>query len=108
MRGELETGLAGGLSILSISYTGKVEYFDIYSPVLSSVYSQVIWTTLPTVSPRADCEASHRRYADGDPWNLSGGTTVSLHGIGGNTCKVLAGWNNKPTEASVTTPWQLL
>lgn len=31
-------------------YPGKVEYFDIYSPVLSSVYSQVIWTTFPPVS----------------------------------------------------------
>ena len=31
------------------SYPGEPEYFDVYSPEISSLYSQVFWTRLPSV-----------------------------------------------------------
>ena len=50
-------------------YPGTVEYFDIYSPMLSSVYSQVIWTTLPTVSLPDEIV---KRFAGGKPMAILG------------------------------------
>ena len=31
-------------------YPGGVEYFDLYSPVIKTLYSQVFWTQLPPVA----------------------------------------------------------
>ena len=50
-------------------YPGTVEYFDIYSPVLSSVYSQVIWTTFPTIPLPAEIV---KRFAGGKPMAILG------------------------------------
>ena len=50
-------------------YPGTVEYFDIYSPVLSSVYSQVIWTTFP---PIALPDEIVKRFAGGKPMAILG------------------------------------
>merc|ERR1719440_2674853 len=38
-------------------YPGGVEYFDIYSPPIRSLYSQVFWKSLPPVSLPADVVA---------------------------------------------------
>ena len=50
-------------------YPGTVEYFDIYSPVLSSVYSQVIWTTFPAISLPDEIV---KRFAGGKPMAILG------------------------------------
>ncbi len=38
-------------------YPGAPEYFEVYSPTISTLYSQVFWTTLPTVDLPADVVA---------------------------------------------------
>ena len=64
-------------------YPGGVRYFDAYSPIISSLYSQVFWTALPPVDiPREVIE----RYKDGgvmamiglecDQVGLSGGLVI--------------------------------
>ena len=35
-------------------YPGGVEYFDVYSPVISQLYSQVYWKALPPAQLPAD------------------------------------------------------
>lgn len=30
-------------------YPGTVEYFDVYSPVITSTYAEIVWKTLETV-----------------------------------------------------------
>jgi len=36
------------------SYPGEPEYFEVYSPPITSLYSQVFWTRLPTIDLPAD------------------------------------------------------
>ena len=60
-------------------YPGTVEYFDIYSPVLSSVYSQVIWTTFPSISLPDEIV---KRFAGGKPmWSMGEAFTCSCLGL---------------------------
>ena len=40
-------------------YPGGVEYFDVYSPPIKSLYSQVFWTGLPSVPLPADIVARY-------------------------------------------------
>ena len=36
------------------SYPGKVEFFDVYSPVITSTYAEIVWKTLETVPLPSD------------------------------------------------------
>ena len=72
------------------TYPGGVSYFDVYSPTISTLYSQVFWTGLP---PVAVPEEVRQRYA--------GGKAMAIVGIETDQVRPGAGPNGEDVSVPI-------